>query len=49
LIDPPLFPEERISLIADIFSDYGEKATIKHLSGDDAKSFVDAIYEVIAE
>ena len=48
LIHNPLTSDERIALIADIFSDREETEIIKNLSGNDAQSFVDAIDQVIA-
>ena len=47
LIDHPLTPDVRISLIADIFSDRDETETVRRLRGDDAQSFVDVIDQVI--
>ena len=47
LIDHPLTSEERITLIADIFSDRDEAEAVKRLHGDDAQSFVDIIDEVL--
>ena len=47
MINRPLAKDERISLIADIFSDRDETEAVKCLSGDDAQSFVDAIDEVL--
>ena len=48
LINKPLTADERISLIADIFSNRSETEAVKRLRGDDAQSFVDAIDEVPA-
>jgi len=47
LIDCSLTTDERISLIATIFSDRGEVEMVKDLSGDDAQSFVNVIDEVL--
>ena len=47
LIDRSLTPDERISLIADIFSDHDETKAAKCLHGDDAQSFVNIIDEVL--
>ena len=47
LIDRPLAKDERISLIADIFSDRDETEVVKCLRGGDAQSFVDVIDEVL--
>lgn len=43
----PLASSERISLIANIFSDHKEMEIVKKLHGDDAQSFVDVTDEVI--
>ena len=48
LIDRPLPKDERISLIADIFSDRDETEAVKCLRGGDAQSFVDVIDEVLS-
>jgi len=37
---------ERVSVIDTIFSDRGEVEAIGHLSGDDARSFIDIVCEV---
>ena len=47
LINRPLTSKERISLITDIFSDRDETEIVKNLSGEDARSFVDVIDQVI--
>jgi len=47
LIDCPLGTNERIPLIADIFSNCDETEVVKCLSGDDAQSFVDVVDEVL--
>ena len=47
LIDHPLTTAERVSLITDLFSDHDETEAVKHLSGDDAQSFVEVVDEVI--
>ena len=46
LIDRPLAPDERISLVAELFSDHDEIEAIKYLHGDDAQSFIDVMDEV---
>ena len=46
LIDRPLTEYERVSLIADLFSDRSEFEALKDLSGD-AQFFIDAIHEVL--
>ena len=46
LINRPLTTDERISLIADLFSDRDEMEALKDLSGGDAQSFIDMIDEV---
>ena len=38
--------DERISLIADLFSDHGKIEALKGLNGDDAQPFIDMIDEV---
>ena len=43
LINCTLSSYERISLIADIFSDHNETEVVMSLRGDDAQSFVDII------
>ena len=48
LISGPLPTEERISLIAAIFSDSIEVDTVNHLRGDDAQTLVDVIDEVLS-
>ena len=47
LIDRPLAKDERILLIADIFSDRDETESVKDLSGDNAQSFIDVADEVL--
>ena len=37
---------ERTDLISSIFSDRDEIDVVKHLSGDDAQTFIDAVNEV---
>ena len=46
LIDSPLTTDERVSLIADLFSDRDEIDALKALSGSDAQSVIDVIDEV---
>ena len=46
LIDRPLTTDERVSLIANLFSDHDETETLKDLSGGDAQSFIDVIDRV---
>ena len=46
LISSPLTTDERVSLIADLFSDRDEMEALKDLSGGDAQSFIDMIDEV---
>ena len=46
LVDSLTF-EERISLVTDIFSDRHETEVANRLCGEDAQSFVDAVYEVL--
>ena len=46
LIYHSLAESERVSLIKDLFSDRDEIEAIKHLSRDDAQSFVDVLDEV---
>ena len=46
LTNDPLTTDERVSLIADLFSDRDEIDTLKALSGGDAQSVIDAIDEV---
>ena len=45
LILSPLATHERISLITTIFSNQDEVEAVRHLSGEDAQMFIDAIYE----
>ena len=45
LISSPLTTQGRISLVADILSNRGEVEVARHLCGDDAQAFVDAVYE----
>ena len=47
LIDCPLGMNERIPLIADIFSNRDETEAVNCLSGHDAQSFVDVVDEVL--
>ena len=46
LTDRPLDVNERIPLIADIFSDRSEIEAVRRLRGNDAQSFVDVVDEV---
>ena len=46
LISGPLAKHERASMIATIFSNRDEIDTIRNLSGDDAQTLVNVIYEV---
>lgn len=46
LIDRPLDPNDRISLITEIFADREEIETVRRLRGEDAQSFIDVIDEV---
>ena len=46
LTDGPLTRDERVSLIADLFSDQDEIDALKALSGNDAQSTIDVIDEV---
>ena len=46
LISYTLTTDERISLIATIFSDHNQVQVVKHLSGHDAQIFIDTIDEV---
>ena len=48
LIDSPLTTGERVSLIADLFSDPDEVKILKTLSGSDAQSVIDVIDEVLS-
>jgi hypothetical protein len=48
LIDHPPNPDERISLITNIFSDRDGIEVVRQLRGDDAQSFVDVIDEVFS-
>ena len=41
-----LAADERISLVTTIFSDDDQVKMIGHISGDDAQTFIDLIYEV---
>ena len=47
LINSPLTTDERVSLIAGLFSDSDEINTLKALSGSDAQSVIDVIDEVL--
>ena len=47
LIDSPLTTDERVSLIAGLFSDRDETESLKGLGGGDAQSFIDVIHEVL--
>ena len=47
LTDSPLTTDERVSLIADLFSDQNEIDALKTLSGSDAQSAIDVIDEVL--
>ena len=47
LIDSPLTTGERVSLIADLFSDREEMDALKTLSGSNAQSVIDVIDEVL--
>lgn len=46
LISRTLTTDERISLIATIFSDSNQVETVGQLSGDDGQAFIDVVYEV---
>ena len=46
LINRPLAKDERLSLIADLFSDRSEIEALKNLSGGDAQFFIDMVDEV---
>jgi len=46
LVSHTLTIDERVSLITEILSDRNEAEMGKHLSGDDARIFVDKVYEV---
>ena len=46
LINSPLTTDERVSLIADLFSDRNEIDILKALSKSDAQSVIDVIDEV---
>ena len=46
LTDRPLTTDERVSLIADLFTDRDKIEALKALSGGDAQSFIDVIDEV---
>ena len=48
MIDHPLPIGERVSLIADMFSDRDETEAIKRLQGNDAQMFVDVVDEVFS-
>ena len=48
LIGSPLTTDERVSLIADLFSDPDEINALKALSEGDAQSVIDVIEEVLA-
>lgn len=47
MVNDTLAINERVSLITAIFSDRNEIEMDKHLSGDDAQTFVDKVYEVM--
>ena len=47
LTDSRLTTDQRVSLIADLFSDPDEIDTLKALGGGDAQSVIDAIDEVL--
>ena len=47
LTNSPLTTDERVSLVADLFSDRDEIDALKALSGSDAQSVIDAIDEVL--
>ena len=47
LVNSPLTTDERVSLIADLFSDPDEIDIIKALSGSDAQSVIDVMDEVL--
>ena len=47
LTDSPLTTDERVSLIADLFSDQGEIDALKALNGSDAQSVIDVIDKVL--
>ena len=47
LMDRPLTTDERVSLIADLFSDRDEIESLKDLSSGDAQSFIDVIDGVL--
>ena len=47
LVDSPLTTDERVSLIADLFSGPDEIDTLKSLSESDAQSAVDVMDEVL--
>ena len=46
LTDRPLAVDQRVSLIADLFSDRGKIEVLKGLSGDDAQPLIDMMDEV---
>ena len=47
LVNSPLTADERVSLIADLFSDRDEIDALKVLSMSDAQSVIDAIDKVL--
>ena len=47
LTDSPLTTDERVSLIAELFSDQGEIDALKALDGSDAQSVIDVIDKVL--
>ena len=47
LTDNPLITDERVSLIAELFSDQGEIDTLKALNESDAQSVIDVIDKVL--
>ena len=47
MVDSRLTTDQRVSLIADLFSDPDEIDTLKTLSESDAQSVVDVMYEVL--
>lgn len=49
LITQTLPADKRISLITTIFSDHDQIKMVRDLSGDDAQTFVDKIYEALEE
>ena len=42
----PLSPSDRVPLIIDLFFDRDEVEALKHISTDDAQSFIDVLDEV---